>query len=226
MTRQLNLPALCLMIGTCLIAIGLLLYARHASADDAWQLPRASCYPIVSELTGTLIEAKPVMREGTDAIVWWCHTATGIEEDYRVGELGGPCEKAFRKAVTSLDIAALWSIDSVCFTRPALADELALVTRAEQLYEPRCAYAGTAHATQVLSKAMDGAIGPVRMDGAGRVIRWATAPDRPSCYQWIVAGSKRWCSVTGLTDTMGREIGPDSYVACRIERAPAEGWKP
>lgn len=223
MTRQFNLPGLCLFLGSCLIGLGLLLYARHARADDAWQLPPASCYPVVSELTGTLIDARPLMRDGVDVGIWWCDTASGIEENYRVGEYGGICERCFRAAIQSL--WDLYQLDRVTFNRPVTQAESLLVAKAEQLYEPRCAYAGSAKTTQVLSKDMDGTIGLARLDAAGRLIRWATQPDRPSCDQWIVAGAKRWCSVTGLSDTAGREIGPDSYVACRIERAPSEGWK-
>lgn len=208
---------------TWLLTTGLLMYVRHAAADEPWQLTPPSCYPIVSTLTGTLIDARPMMRDGTDAGVWWCDVPDGIEENYRIGEYGGICERCFRLAISSL--RDLFQLDRVTFNRPATTDEfMQLVAKADRLYEPRCAYAGTGLTTQVLGKNLDGTIGPARTDAVGKTIRWYTKPNVPSCYQWIRSGSKRWCTVTGRTDTAGREIGPDSYVACRIELAPKQGW--
>lgn len=193
------------------LIIGLVAWPSKARSDEP---PKPSCY-------FDHIDYRYDVDDPWDAIVWWCDTASGLEENYRTGEIGSLKEFMFRIGAEGRD---LWQADRQVFVRASNAAELVVVARIENLGEPRCVFSGTAKTTQVLSKALDGAIGPARTDAAGKPLRWPTAPDRPSCWEWVKEGSKRWCSVTGLLDTMGRPIGPDSYVACRVETAPAEGW--
>lgn len=205
---------------TCILLwaliIGMWLWPRKAHGDQAFALPEPSCYL-------DAIDYRYELGDPYDAIVWWCDGATGLEEHYRAGELGGIREFLFRVNAAGKD---LWQADRQIFVRAVNERESTLVARIVAAGEPRCVFATTAKTTQVLSKAMDGTIGPVRTDATGKAIRWPTGDDRPSCYGWVRGqGEKRWCSVTGLLDTMGRAIGPDSYVSCKVVLAPVEGWK-
>jgi hypothetical protein len=193
--------------------LGAWLFITHAKADEPFTLQPPTCY-------FNALDYRYELADPYDAIVWWCDGPTGLEENYRTGELGGIREFLFRISAAGKD---LWQADRLIFVRASNDRELTLVSKIDASAEPRCVFSGTAKTTQVLSATMDRTIGPARTDGAGKVIRWSTAPDRPSCWSWIVEGTKRWCSVTGLLDTAGREIGPDSYVACKLVTAPVEG---
>lgn len=193
------------------LIVGLALWPRKAHSDEP---PKPSCY-------FDAIDYRYELGDPYDGIVWWCDGVSGIEENYRTGELGGIREFLFRVSAAGKD---LWQADRQIFLRTLTTRESTLVERIALAGEPRCVFATTAKTTQVLSKALDGTIGEPRTDSAGKAIRWGTTQDRPSCYEWIREGTKRWCSVTSLLDTMGRQIGPDSYVACKLVTAPAEGW--
>jgi hypothetical protein len=207
---------LVLAIATAMVVLlALLVWPRPTHAQEAFKLPVPSCY-------FEHIDYRYELGDPYDAIIWWCDAESGLEENYRTGELGGIREFLFRVNAAGKD---LWQADRQIFVRALTPRESTLVQRLSTAGEPRCVFATTAKTTQVLSKSLDGTIGPVRTDATGKAIRWPTTSDRPSCYAWVKEGTKRWCSVTGLLDTMGREIGPDSYVACKLVTAPAQGWQ-
>jgi hypothetical protein len=208
-----------LFVACCLIAIGLLMFARHSAAAEPFALPKPSCYPIPLVSAG-LIDARLQMRAEADVGIWWCETPTGMEEHYRAGNFGRPCEECFRVDIT---VSQLWDMDRAAFRRAITAAESEQLALAESLYEPRCAIdAGTAAATGVRDWTAEG-MGVIRLDDKGVQIRIDTTK-RASCYDWRVQAGKRYCSVAGLEDTKGRELDSNSFVACRIERAPAAGW--
>lgn len=199
-------------IAFCLIVIGILLKPAHAA--EPFVLMKPSCYPAAAVLgLGNSIDVRVKMADGPDVLAWWCATPTGLEENYRAGEYGSIFEQGFRDAIKSLK--QLWELDKSRFYRPLSDREESILTQLDALYEPRCMVTSTAKTTQVLS-ATDRVVGaPIRQ-------RYPTT-QRPSCYDWIESGSKRYCSVQGQLDTAGKAIEA-GYVACKIALAPEEGW--
>lgn len=190
--------------------IGLLaiVSVRLAHSADAFVLPKPSCYL-------DALDYRYKLADGPDAIVWWCSTPTGLEENYRAGEVGGIREFLFRIGGAGKD---LYAADKQIFIRAANEVESSVVESIEAAGEPRCAFTTTAKTTGVLDAAHI-----ARKDNSGVAIRVSTA-QRPSCYVWQVVGSKHYCAVTGK-DTKGRDLPAESYVPCKVVLAPEEGWQ-
>lgn len=196
-----------------LMMLCILVFAS-SQADDKFVLMKPSCYPTAAVLgLGNSIDVRLKMADGPDVLAWWCATPTGLEENYRAGEYGRIFEQGFRDAIKSLK--QLWELDKSRFTRSLTETEDKILTQLDTLYEPRCVASSTAKTTQVLS-ASDRVIGPAIKQ------RYPTT-QRPSCYDWIDLGSKKYCSVQGQPDTAGKPIEA-GYVACKISLAPDEGW--
>lgn len=185
-----------------------------ANAAEQFTLVKPSCYPVAALLgLGNSIDVRLKMADGPDVIAWWCATPTGLEENYRAGEYGRIYEQGFRDAVKSLK--QLWELDKSRFTRPLTETEDRILATLDAQYEPRCVATSTAKTTQVLS-AIDRVIGPAIKQ------RYPTT-QRPSCYDWIDVGTKKYCSVQGQNDSAGKPIEA-GYVACKIALSPDEGW--
>lgn len=207
------------LIGVALLEIlGVWLFAMRPAHAEGFVLTKPSCYPLLTALTAGavkdrgVIDARLLMHADTDVGLWWCEEPTGMQENYRTGNFGRPCEECFR---VDIDVDHLWEMDRAGTRRAATDAEMVQVLKAEALYEPRCVVPGTAKTTQVLS-AVD------RIIGAAIAQRYPTT-QRPSCYDWIRVASKLYCSVASQLDTKGAAIAA-GYVACKVTTAPAQGW--
>lgn len=217
--RELKRLAIVVLI-TLLLEVVALIWLRPAHAQTV-DLMQPSCYPYLSAISGEgkVIDFRLLMRADTDVAIWWCEIARGIEENYRTGNFGRPCEECFREDIS---LSEAWTMDRAAFRRRSTASELDQLAKAENLYSPRCVTAtgATTKTTQVLTSA-DGAIGPALTDAAGKVVRYPAGPI--GCSDWLRAGTKRYCTVAGRTDTAGRPI-TTGYVICKVQTAPAAGW--
>lgn len=194
-------------------AIGLLdllamLVFGKATAAEPFQLSKPTCYL-------DALDYRYKLADGPDAIVWWCVTDTGLETNYRAGEVGGIREFLFRIGGAGKD---LYAADKQIFIRSPTEREDKLVEGIEAIGEPRCVFTTTAKTTGVLDDAH-----VARKDEAGVAIRISTF-ERPSCWSWQVVGTKKYCAVTGK-DTKGRDLPAPSYVPCKLVLAPQEGWQ-
>lgn len=187
----------------CLLA----LCCKPLLAAEPFVLAKPSCYL-------DALDYRYKLADGPDAIVWWCATPTGLEVNYRAGEVGGIREFLFRIGGAGKD---LYAADKQIFIRAANEREAKLVEAIELVGEPRCVFTTTAKTTGVLD-----AEHVARKDEAGVAVRISTAV-RPSCWVWQIAGAKKYCAVSGK-DTKGRDLPADSFVPCKLVFAPVEGW--
>jgi hypothetical protein len=203
------------------------LWWRVAISEEPFVLHKPNCYPIISSAFRSVIDVRLDMGGELDALIWYCDADTGLEENYRVGSYGSPCDECFKQDVKSLTVDKLYELDRAAFSRPLKEAEQDKVEMLEKLYEPRCLMSATSVTTGVRMRNLDGTLGAVRVDDVGAKVSITVATAKPSCWQWIRAkagDAVRYCSVTGQKDTLGREIGLDSYVQCKIAKAPAAGW--
>lgn len=196
-----------------LLALGLLLWPQRARAQEPFVLPQPACY-------FNNLDYRYLLADGADGIVWWCDTPEGMEGNSRTGEVGGLKEFLFRIGGAGRN---LWLADQQIFVREQSAAEDAVVKRIEDAGEPRCFAQGTGKSQQVYTRNTDGTLGPAQVDAAGKVV-YMLSGERVTCWDWITAGSKRYCLVTGNQDNKQRAIDPGSYALCRVELAPEEGW--
>lgn len=205
------------LLALLLVEVALLIaLLRPAHADEPFTLDTPSCY------LGA-IDYRYVLADGADAIVWWCATPSGLERNYRAGEVGGIREFLFRIGGAGKD---LYAADKQIFIRAPSDAEDAVARRIEDAGEPRCYAQGTGKSQQVYTRLPGSAeptLGPAQVDASGKVVYFETGT-RVVCWSWITAGAKRYCSVAGDTDTKGRTLDPGSFALCRIELAPDEGW--
>jgi hypothetical protein len=137
---------LVLAIATAMVVLlALLVWPRPTHAQEAFKLPVPSCY-------FEHIDYRYELGDPYDAIIWWCDAESGLEENYRTGELGGIREFLFRVNAAGKD---LWQADRQIFVRALTPRESTLVQRLSTAGEPRCVFATTAKTTQVLSKSLD-----------------------------------------------------------------------
>lgn len=197
-----------LRMGIVAIVLGLAaIVCNRVSAAETFVLQKPSCY-------FDNIDYRYKLVDGPDAIVWWCETSSGLEENYRVGEIGGLREFLFRIGGAGKD---LYAADRQIFIRAANDTEQRLVESIEAAGEPRCVFTSTAKTTGVLDAARI-----ARKDDSGVAIKVSTS-QRPSCYVWQVVGSKHYCAVMGI-DTKGRDLPAESFVPCKVVLAPEAGW--
>jgi hypothetical protein len=218
-------PGPCRVVATLLLALGLMLGARHVVAQETFVLQRPSCYPIYNALNRTVIDYRVDMRAELDVLVWYCDTPEGMEENYRVGSFGNPCEQCFREDITSVD--QLYVLDKGAFRRPLKEAETTKLAAVESRYEPRCTVFSDAKTTGVRGVDSARKITAAKLDEAGKKVSIDVATAKASCWSWVRARAgyaERYCSVRGQTDTAGRVLGADSYVPCRMAKAPAAGW--
>lgn len=211
-----------MIVAIALIAIGLLLmWARPAHAEEVWVKPDLPCTPGLSDF------ARASGSQGLVAAgVWWCDLPDGLHMRYATytfgsaSELLGAMEAAFSSGGEDIgpEILKFWR-------RPPTAAEMEVVTRIELKHQPHCYVVGSAATAAVLVSTAQGTIGAAKMDAAGVGIRAAVAAP-VSCYGRLAKETvKRYCAAENLTDTKGRRIDGDAWVACKIERAPGGGWQ-
>lgn len=188
--------------------IGLLAMVADKAMSADFELSKPSCY-------FENVDYRYKLADGPDAIVWWCATSTGLEQNHRAGEVGGIREFLFRIGGAGKD---LYAADKQIFIRAPSEREAKLVEGIEAIGEPRCVFTTTAKTTGVLD-----ALHVARKDEAGVAIRVSTV-ERPSCWSWHIVGTKKYCAVSGK-DTKGRELPADSFVPCKLMLAPVEGWE-
>lgn len=193
--------------------IGVMVSVSAARAAEPFTLPKPSCY-------FANLDYRYLLADGPDAIVWWCPIPTGLEVNYRVGEIGGIREFLFRIGGAGKD---LYAADIQIFIRAANDREREVVQRIEDAGEPRCYAQGTGKSQQVYTQAQSGELGPAQTDAAAKVVYIATGMQL-SCYEWITTGTKRYCLATGK-DSKGRDLASGAYALCRIELAPEAGWQ-
>jgi hypothetical protein len=214
-----------LVAGFLLTAAALVYLAPKANGAEVFVPQEPACYPVspADLLAGKVIDTRISMKADVDVGIWWCSTDKGMQENYRAGNFGFPCEECFRIDFGKLTHANILQMDRAAFRRPVNEAEGARVAITEKLYEPRCTVLSTAATTQVLTATPERQIGPARLDDKGTIVRISTALPL-SCYDWIKAGTKLYCSAQGLKDTKARVVEPSGYAVCKLTKAPDDGW--
>lgn len=205
-------------LGLATILLGMLAIAGHRASAEEWQPPELPCIPTVSDYdTYYRVEGK------TFAIVWWCDLADGLYTRWWTAQIGASSPgvaEVLRLAGRDPDTFA-----AQAYKRESTAAEMRLVKEIEMTHAPRCYVVGSGKTTALLTSTAQHTISVAKRDAAGTTISIA-AGQQVACMSRLPKElAKRYCEVRGSMDTKQRLIEGDAWAACRIERAPIEGWQ-
>jgi len=222
-TDKINLQGL-LLVAAVLVAIGLLLKpGRAGSAESApWQPPEFRCFPPISDYDHAYR-----IQDAVAAIVWWCDMPDGLYTFWVAGTVpGGITPKTQADAL--LEIAGKDPAELIkrVVVREPTPSEMELATQIQLSHAPRCYVTGTAATAAVLTANAQGTISAAKLDTQGVTVRVPVGVPVACWDRLAKETAKRYCSAETLTDTKGRRVEPETWVPCKIERAPAAGWPP
>jgi hypothetical protein len=188
---------------------------RNPLLNGDWVLPPADCYPNSDDF-----DYRYRIDEGPDAIIWWCDSPEGLKLNVRTGNYGNARDSKVLSAIRSGGDS--FAIDQAAFHRSSTPQELAMIWELQRRYQPRCFPESASPTAQVYSSTSENKIGEPRLDQAhdGLLI----ASDWVVACGWRLAEEQRYCLVSNLNSIKGELVPLDSWVACRIERAPPQGW--
>ncbi len=188
---------------------------RSPQLNGDWVLPPADCYPNSDDF-----DYRYRIDEGPDAIIWWCDGAEGLQLNFRTGNYGSATDS---KVLNSIRTGGdSFAIDQAAFHRANTAQELAMIWELQRRYQPRCFPESSAATAQVYSSTADNKVGEPRFDKDHDTL--SVSRDWVVACGWRLAEEQRYCLVSNLSSTKGELVPLDSWVACRIERAPPQGW--
>lgn len=221
---ELSEIALTLGVGLALVAIlaiGVFVLPAKARAAE-WSPPQYNCIPTVSDFDHAYR-----IRDAIAAAVWWCDMPEGLYTWSVAGTVpGGITPKTQADALLAIAGKDPGELLKRVVVRDHTPSEAELVAQIELSHAPRCYVVGTAATAAVLTANAQGAIGAAKLDAQGVGVRVAVGAP-VACYDRLAKETaKRYCSAATLTDTKGRRVEPETWIACKIERAPAAGWDP
>lgn len=217
--RWLPMPGPCFKSAAVLVAFGLgLLMAQSVKAED-WRAPDLPCVPTVSDYEhGYKIEGAAF------AIVWWCDDDTGLLTRWYTGTAPGAVTPASQAAaLVSLAGRDPEAFLAAAFKRESTPSEMELVRAVEAQREPRCYVTGTGSTAAVVTGTAQHAVGPAKLDATGVAVRIPVG-QRVQCMSRLAKEPRRYCEVTSAPDSKQRLIEGEAFAACKIERAPKDGW--
>lgn len=198
--------------------VGLLaIVADRALAED-WSRPELKCLPTVTDY-----DRYGEVRNGLFAVLWWCDVDDGLYTHWYTGRVlpQRPDIVAETIKLAGRDPLKLEQL----MTRASTAAETALRLDIEAAHAPRCYVIGGAATAAVITETAQHTAGAAKLDSAGVGIRIKVGTG-VMCQDRIAKElDKRYCNVGGATDSKARVIDGDAWAACKIERAPVEGWQ-
>lgn len=192
---------------------------RPAQAAEQYPVD-LKCVPSVSDYDHAY------MIEGAvAALVWWCDQPDGLYTGWVAGTVpGGITPKTQADALLEIGGKDPGELLRKIIVREATPSEMELVARIEIAHSPRCYVTGTAATAAVLTASAQGTLGEPKLDSAGVGVRVAVGAPVGCQDRLAKETAKRYCGASTLTDSKGRLVAAETWVACKIERAPREGW--
>jgi hypothetical protein len=208
-----------MFVAFVLVMLGVLLERANA-AESAWQPPEFRCIPTVSDYDHAYR-----IRDAVAALVFWCDLTDGLHTYWVAGALpGGVTPKTQAEALRQIAGKDPAELLRRFVVRESTPSEMELVAEIEIAHAPRCYVIGTSITAGVLTANAQGTISTAKLDAQGVGIRVAVGAP-VACEERLAKETlKRYCKADNLTDTKGRRVGEGGYIACKIERAPADGW--
>ena len=185
----------------------------HLNGD--WVLPPANCYPNLDDF-----DYRYRIDDGPDAIIWWCDDPEGLQLNFRTGNYGNARDSKVLNAIRSGGDS--FAIDQAAFHRTNTQQELDMIWDLQRRYQPRCFPESSTETAQVFASTTENKVGAPRFDKDYEVL--SIARDWVVACGWRLAEEQRYCLVSNLSSSKGELVPLDSWVACRIERAPLQGW--
>jgi hypothetical protein len=188
---------------------------RSPQLNGDWVLPPADCYPNSDDF-----DYRYHVGDGPDAIIWWCDSPHGLQLNVRTGNYGNGDDSKVLAAIR--EGGDSFAIDQAAFRRSGTPQELAMVWELQRRYQPRCFSESSGTTAQVYSSTADSKLGAPRLDKDDDGLH--VASDWVVACGWRLHEEQRYCLASNLSSTKGELVPLDSWVACRIERAPLQGW--
>ena len=189
--------------------------SRSPGRNGDWVLPPAECYPNLDDF-----DFRYRIDDGPDTIIWWCDAPEGLQLNFRTGNYGNARDSKVLTAIRSGGDS--FAIDQAAFQRTNTQQELDMIWELQRRYQPRCFSESSAATAQVYSSTPENKVGSPRIDKD--LDSMSIARDGAVACGWRLAEEQRYCLVSNLSSVKGELLPLDSWVACRIERAPADGW--
>jgi hypothetical protein len=212
------------LIAAVTALIGLAASGTHASdrtstrspgLNGDWVLPPADCYPNLDDF-----DYRYRIDDGPDTIIWWCDVPQGLQLNFRTGNYGNARDSKVLTAIRSGGDS--FAIEQAAFQRTNTQQELDSIWDLQRRYQPRCFAESSAATAQVYSSTSDNKVGAPRIDKD--LESMSIGRDGAVACGWRLAEEQRYCLVSNLSSVKNELLPLDSWVACRIERAPEEGW--
>jgi hypothetical protein len=208
-----------------LAAFAALMFLPPAHADE-WTPADQPCTPTVSDYDHAY-----QIDGAVAAAVWWCDQPDGLYTRFIAGTspstIGAKEQGEFLAKLAMLQLSGTDPLELIkrVIVREATPAEAELVAKIEIAHAPHCYVIGTAATAAVLTQTAQGTLGPAKLDAAGVGIRVPVGAPVSCADRLAKETLKRYCSAATLTDTKGRRVEAETWVACKIERAPAGGWQ-
>jgi hypothetical protein len=202
----------------------LTLWLVAAHAGD-WTPADQPCTPTVSDYDHAY-----QIDGAVAAFVWWCDQPDGLHTRFIAGTapstIGAKEQAEFLGKLAMLQLSGTDPLELIkrAIVREPTPAELEVVAKIEIAHAPHCYVVGTAATAPVLTQTAQGTLGPAKLDASGVGIRVPVGVPVSCADRLAKETLKRYCSAATLTDTKGRRVEGEGFVACKIERAPSQGW--